>query len=384
MKCRLLILGLVFAGCATNPYTGRKQLMLVDEKTERELGVSAYQEVLGQSRISTEPREVEPVRRVGRRIAATVNEPDFKWEFNTIVDDKTMNAWCLPGGKIAFYTGIFPVLEDEAGMAFVMGHEVGHAIMHHGAERMSQQLVAGGAATLAGAYLGAKDPEKGQAILAAFGVATQVGVLLPFSRKHEAEADRVGLELMAKAGYDPRAAVRVWKKMAQMTGKQPPEWLSTHPSHESRIEDLESRMSEAVAIYDRSTRATVAKLPPISDRPGKKPAEGMAAGLVPSESVQVTVGPGKIETLEDKRTVVDFEVEFDRDVYIEKVDVRGPRIGRKVLQVKGGAPAGEVKVIRLPQAYAVAPPLQPGDYVLTFHGTSSGRPFTASTEVDVK
>ena len=384
MKIRTWLPCLVLAGCSTNPYTGRSQLMLVDEKTERELGVTAYQEVLAQSRISTEPREVEPVRRVGRRIAATVNEPDFKWEFNTIVDDKTMNAWCLPGGKIAFYTGIFPVLEDEAGMAFVMGHEVGHAIMHHGAERMSQQLLAGGAATLAGAYLGAKDPDKAQAVMAAFGVATQVGVLLPFSRKHEAEADRVGLELMAKAGYDPRASVRVWKKMSQMTGKQPPEWLSTHPSHESRIEDLESRMDDAVAIYERSTRATVAKLPPIGDRPGKQPKEGMAAGVVPSESVQVFVGPGRIETLEDKRTVVEFEVEFDRDVYLEKVDVRGPRIGRKVLPVKGGAPAGETKILRLPQQYAVAPPLQPGDYVLTFHGTSSGRPFTASTEVDVK
>src|SRR6185436_3607064 len=320
MKIRTwMFLLLLPTSCSTSPYTGRSQLMLVDAKTERELGLSAYQEVLAQNRISTNPAEVDPVRRVGSRIASQVHESGFQWEFNTIVDDKTMNAFCLPGGKIAFYTGIFPVLEDEAGMAFVMGHEVGHALMHHGGERMSQQMVAGGATALVGAVLGAKDPQKSQMAMAALGVATQVGVLLPFSRKHEAEADRVGLELMAKAGYDPRASVRVWKKMSEMAGKQPPEWLSTHPSHESRIADLESHMGDAVALYEKSTRATVAKLPPIQKREGKKSGEGLAAGLVPSQDVRVSVGPAKLETLEDRRTVVQFEVQFDRDVFVDKV-----------------------------------------------------------------
>src|SRR6185503_11432024 len=316
--------------------------------------------------------------------ASSVNEPEFQWEFNTIVDDKTMNAFCLPGGKIAFYTGIFPVLEDEAGMAFVMGHEVGHALMHHGAERMSQSMAAGGATAVVGAALGGKDQDKSQAAMAALGVATQVGVLLPFSRKHESEADRVGLELMAKAGYDPRAAVRVWKKMSQMAGGQPPEWLSIHPSHETRIEDLESRMTEALAIYEKSTRATVAKLPPIQQREGKKSGQGLAAGLVPSEDVRVSVGPAKVETLEDRRNVVQFEVEFDRDVFVDKVEVQGPRIGKKTLALKSAVPARRKKVLTLPQEYAVAPPLQPGDYLLTFHGVSSGRPFSASMDVDVK
>jgi len=257
-----LVIVAVVAGCSTNPYTGRSQLMLVSKAQEKELGADAYQEVLGQSNVSTDPREVDPVRRVGKAIAQAANQPDFQWEFNTIIDDKTMNAWCLPGGKIAFYTGIFPVLEDEAGMAFVMGHEVGHALMHHGAERMSQQLAAGSMAAIVGAYLGTKDSSSSEMIMAAFGIATQVGVLLPFSRKHEAEADEVGLALMARAGYDPRASVRVWKKMSQMGGQQPPEWLSTHPSHESRIADLESRMSEALAIYEKARPVAVAKLPP--------------------------------------------------------------------------------------------------------------------------
>jgi predicted Zn-dependent protease len=374
----------VLAGCSTNPYTGRSQLMLVDKKTERELGVSAYQEVLAQNRISTSPAEVDPLRRVGRRIASTVNEPDFQWEFSTIVDDKTMNAFCLPGGKIAFYTGIFPVLEDEAGMAFVMGHEVGHALMHHGAERMSQDMVAGGAAAMVGAALGAKDPMHSQAAMAAFGVATQVGVLLPYSREHESEADRVGLELMAKAGYDPRASVRVWRKMSQMSKDQPPEWLSTHPSHESRIADLESRMSDAVRLYEKSTRATVARLPAIQHREGKKSSESLAAGLVPAQEVHVRLGPAKLETLEDRRTVVQFEVQFDRDVFVDKVDVQGPRVGRKTLSLKSGVPGGEKKKLVLPQEYAVAPPLEPGDYMLMFHGTASGKPFSASAEAEVK
>ena len=381
-----LVLVAVVAGCSTNPYTGRNQLMLVSKAQEQEMGADAYQEVLGQSNVSTDPREVDPVRRVGKAIAQAANQPDFKWEFNTIIDDKTMNAWCLPGGKIAFYTGIFPVLEDEAGMAFVMGHEVGHALMHHGAERMSQQLAAGSMAAIVGAYLGAKDSANSEMIMAAFGVATQVGVLLPFSRKHEAEADEVGLALMAKAGYDPRAAVRVWKKMSQMGGKQPPEWLSTHPSHESRIADLESRMSQAMAVYEKAQPTAVAKLPPIEQRAGKKPAEGSAAALAAGAGtpVQVQVGPAKLVTLKDERKEVQFEVEFDHDVYVDSVEVVGPKIGRKTLQIKSGVQGGATKILTLPQEFAVSPKPGPGEYTLTFRGTSSGKPFSASSGAAVR
>jgi metalloendopeptidase OMA1, mitochondrial len=383
----LLLIAALAPACATNPYTGRSQLMLVSEAQEKEMGADAYQEVLGQSNVSTDPREVDPVRRVGKAIAAAANQPDFQWEFNTIIDDKTMNAWCLPGGKIAFYTGIFPVLEDEAGMAFVMGHEVGHALMHHGAERMSQQLAAGGAAALVGAYLGTRDSGSSEMIMAAFGVATQVGVLLPFSRKHEAEADQVGLALMAKAGYDPRASVRVWKKMSQMGGKQPPEWLSTHPSHESRIADLESRMGDALAVYEKARPADIAKLPPIEQRPGKKPAEGAAASaLAPGAGapVSVQVGPAKLVTLKDERKVVQFEVEFDRDVFLSAVEISGPRIGRKTLDLKAGVKGGVTKILTLPQEYAVSPTPQPGEYTLTFRGTASGKPFSASSGAAVR
>lgn len=369
--CRL---GLIcfLAGCATNEYTGRRQLMLISDDQEKQLGVAAYQEVLAQSPISSAPAEVDPVRRVGKRIAEAANRPDFQWEFNTIVDDKTVNAWCLPGGKIAFYTGIFPILEDEDGMAFVMGHEVGHALMHHGAERMSQQMVAGGATSILGTVLGQKDTGSSQAVMAAFGMAANVGVLLPFSRKHEAESDQVGLDLMAKAGYDPRASVRVWKKMSALGGGQPPEWLSTHPSHESRIQDLESRMPAALAIFEKSRRATdVAKLPAIPGnrvpaKQGAAAAAGFASGA-PSP-VQVRSGPARPATLQDGRKVLQIEVEFDRDVYVATVDVSG-----RNLDVLAGAPGGQKKILLVPGDVAGGP------VALTFRGTASGRPFTAST-----
>lgn len=366
----------VLAGCATNEYTGRRQLMLVDEKTETQLGVTAYQEALSQGHVSTDPAEVQPVRRVGERIAQAANKPEFRWEFNTLVDDKTMNAWCLPGGKIAFYTGIFPVLEDEAGMAFVMGHEVGHALMHHGAERMSQNMVAGGAATLAGAALGATDTKNSEMVLAAFGALTNVGVLLPFSRKHESEADAIGLDLMAKAGYDPRAGVRVWKKMSELTGQQPPQWLSTHPSHETRIRDLEERMAAALAVYEKSTRAPVAKLPAISNRVPKKASEPAGAGLAAaSDAVRVSVSPGRIETLQDGRRVARFEVTFSRDAFVRSVEVSS-RNGRTVQELNTGVGGGDKKILTLPADLA-----QTGELSLIFHGTASGRTFRSGAEI---
>jgi metalloendopeptidase OMA1, mitochondrial len=374
-----LFLLAAWTGCATNEYTGRRQLMLVNEETEKELGVTSYQEVLGKSAVATNPQQVEPVRRVGQRIAAAADKPDFKWEFNTIVDDKTMNAWCLPGGKIAFYTGIFPVLEDEAGMAFVMGHEVGHALMHHGAERMSQNMVAGGAASLVGAYLGAKDSKSTEMVMAAFGAATNVGVLLPFSRKHEAEADRVGLELMAKAGYDPHAAVRVWKKMASLNAQQPPEWLSTHPSHESRIQDMEQRLPEAMAVYEKTQHSPVAKLPAIGERDGKGPGGIPGSALVPG-AAQVHAGPARAGTLADGRKALQFEVQFDRDLFIKSVEISGPRMAKKSVEINAGVQGGRKKLLTLPADDAA----EAGSYTLTFLGSESGRPVTLTTQHELR
>jgi predicted Zn-dependent protease len=262
--CTLVFLA---AACSTVPYTNRTQLMLMSESSDLQLGAAAYQEVLKKAPINHDPELNAPVQRVGRRIAAVANKPDYQWEFTVIDDPKQANAFCLPGGKVAVYTGIFPIAHDEAGLATVIGHEVAHALARHGAERVSQmELLQIGAVGVAAATSGTS-PGLQQAILQAYGVGSAVGVALPFSRKQESEADHIGLLLMAQAGYDPEAAVGLWQRMeAAERGSHPPQWLSTHPSPETRVQDLQSWMAEAKQYY-KPTGAAVALLPPIPGAP---------------------------------------------------------------------------------------------------------------------
>ena len=247
-----LLLPLVLAACPTVPYSERTRVILLSESEENKMGLEAYEEITGKARLSTDPAKNEMIRRVGQRIAAVADCPSFEWEFRLIDDDKTVNAFCLPGGKVAFYTGILPICKDELGVAVVMGHEVAHALARHGGERVSQSMVL----QLGGAILAAavsKNEETQSAVLALYGIGTTVAFALPFSRKHESEADYIGLILMAKAGYDPREAPRFWERMNSAGGGQPPEWLSTHPSHETRVQDLESRVPEAMQYYKDAT-----------------------------------------------------------------------------------------------------------------------------------
>jgi len=192
---------------------------------------------------------------VGDRIAAAANEPDFAWEFSLIEDDM-MNAWCLPGGYIAFYTGILPVLDNESGMAFVMGHEVGHAVANHGAERVSQQLTLLGGIVGLELFLANKTkltPEQRGILLGAIGLGAEVGMLLPFSRMHEAEADVIGMMYMAKAGYPPAQSIDVWERMAAKSGGAGvPAFLSTHPTHEKRISNQREWLPVARKKYQRN------------------------------------------------------------------------------------------------------------------------------------
>jgi len=238
---------LLLCGCATTPITGRSQLMLVSEAQENAMGIQAYREVLSKEPITRDPDATEPLRRIVARLAAVADRPDFRWEVNAIKDDKTINAFVLPGGKIAVYTGIFPIAQTEAGMAIILGHEVGHAIARHGAERVSQQL---GAQIIGSALaVGFQSSPYGNMIMAAYGLGAQVGVLLPYSRLQESEADRIGLVLAAKAGYDPHVAIGVWERMAKLPGHRPPEFLSTHPEPESRIEDIKQFLPQAMAEF---------------------------------------------------------------------------------------------------------------------------------------
>src|SRR6202158_2871008 len=197
-----LLMMSVVTGCATAPYTKRSQFIILSDAQEMRLGADAYQEVLKKERIVRDPKVTEVVRGVGERIAAVAGRPDYTWEFNVIDDDKQINAFALPGGKVAVYTGLFPVAHDTAGLA-VLRHEVGHAIAHHAAERVSQGLAVQMIGTGIGVALGSYTPGAQSAIMQAFGLGAQVGVLLPFNRAQEAEADHIGLILMATARADP-------------------------------------------------------------------------------------------------------------------------------------------------------------------------------------
>lgn len=236
--------------CKTVPYTGRKNLVLISSDQEAQLGLDAYKEALAKAELSKDAEKTALVKRVGGKLAAAADRPDFEWEFNLIQDDKTVNAWCLPGGKVAVYTGLLPVAKDEAGLAVVMGHEIAHALARHGAERMSQGLMAqaGGVLVDLAAAMANKPAQTRQLYQQAYGAGVQVGALLPFSRAQESEADRIGLILMAKAGYDPEAAVGFWGRMAKAGGgggEGLEKYLSTHPSHGDRIKEIQERLPEA-------------------------------------------------------------------------------------------------------------------------------------------
>ncbi len=234
---------LLVAACSTAPYTGRRQLMLVPESNEIASGEQAYQQITRDSVLTNNSEALLIVRRVGERIARAANKPDYRWDFRVINDPENVNAFCVPGGKVAVYTGIFPVAKDEAGLAVILGHEVAHALLRHAGERMSQAELLGTGLALAGA--GGVNPQ----ILQALGLGASVGVILPFSRSQESEADHVGLILMAKAGYDPRVSLEVWQRMERKEKGAPPEFLSTHPGSESRIQQLRAWMPEALQYY---------------------------------------------------------------------------------------------------------------------------------------
>jgi predicted Zn-dependent protease len=256
----LSIAGLIIYACASVPVTGRKQLSLIPNSELIPMVNQEYDAVIKKGPLSNNAEQTQLVKRVGVRIQKAVEDymaskgqsaylKDFAWEFNLIEDSKTANAWCMPGGKVAFYTGILPICKDEAGVAVVMGHEVAHAIANHGGERMSTQMVAQYGMNTLGALMGQNPTAGKQLLMQAVGAGAGVG-MLKFSREHESEADRMGLIFMAMAGYDPNSAISFWQRMATESGGQaPPEFLSTHPSHDTRINDLKGWMPEAMKYY---------------------------------------------------------------------------------------------------------------------------------------
>lgn len=248
---------LVMTGCTTAPITGRKQLKIVSDSTMIAQSRASYREVIAEGPLSTNRQQTEQIRRVGRRISAAVEQyfseqnqsyllEDFDWEFH-LIDKDEPNAWCMPGGKVVFYSGILPYTKEEAGIAVVMGHEIAHAVIGHGTERVSHQLLQQGGGWLFSSYY--KDSEYHDAIMLAYGVGTHVGGILPYSRLHESEADRLGLIFMAMAGYDPKAAVEFWQRMSKSSTEKPPELLSTHPADDRRIREIREHLPEAMRYY---------------------------------------------------------------------------------------------------------------------------------------
>ena len=236
------LLALMLAACSTAPVTGRNQLILMPESQEAEMGLSAWQEIREEQPISNNRELQARVERIGREIAAVSGEEDWDWQF-TLFENDAPNAFALPGGKVGVHTGLFKVAENDAQLAAVMGHEVAHAIARHSAERMSQGMLTQLGAAAVG--VGTGSAQLGQ--LAA--QAATLGVVLPYSRTQESEADEIGLMYMARAGYDPREAVELWRNFEALGGERPPEFLSTHPAEGSRIERLQELMPEAMEVY---------------------------------------------------------------------------------------------------------------------------------------
>ncbi len=282
---------LFVSSCSTVPVTGRSQLNLIPASTMLSMSAQEYGTFLKENPPSADKKNTELVKRVGQRIQNAVEQyfaeknmsgqlEGYKWEFN-LVESKEVNAWCMPGGKVVVYSGILPVTKDENGLAVVLGHEISHAIAEHGNERMSQGLITQlGGVALAEAVKN-KPAETQQLWMTAFGVGAQVGVLLPYSRLHENEADHLGLIFMAMAGYDPNLAVDFWQRMATMSaGQKPPEFLSTHPSDETRIAKIKSEIPEAMKYYKPAPQSEPPKdsQPPSKTLPKPTPKPGTKTG----------------------------------------------------------------------------------------------------------
>jgi len=251
----------LFTSCSPVPITGRKHFNMIPDSEMLAMSFQEYNSFLKENKLSSNKTQTEMVKRVGENIQHAVesyltanNYKDllegYQWEFN-LVESKDVNAWCMPGGKVVVYTGILPVTKDETGLAVVMGHEIAHAVAEHGSERMSQALLQQAGALGLSIALSGQSAESQALWMTVYGVGSNVGVMLPYSRLHETEADHLGLIFMAMAGYDPQQAPVFWERMSKMGGQKPPQFLSTHPSDETRISNLNKWMPEAMKYYNK-------------------------------------------------------------------------------------------------------------------------------------
>ncbi len=298
------LLTIICASCDSVPITGRSQFNIIPDSTMNQMAAEEYTKTIAESKKSTDAEQTAMVQRIGTRIADAVerycrdngmagNVEGYKWEFN-LLDDKQVNAWAMPGGKVVVYTGILPITQDETGLAVVMGHEIAHAIARHGSERMSQGLVAEMGGMALSQAISSQPAATQELFTQSYGVAANVAVILPYSRMHESEADRLGLIFMAMAGYNPEAAVAFWQRMASQPGNEekPPEFLSTHPSDEKRIASIKSLIPEAMRYY-KPTGQTVeaASTPTLTATPSTTTAgQEITTGVKPLPSAGASGG----------------------------------------------------------------------------------------------
>jgi len=259
----LVLTGFLLHSCSTVPIIGRKQMNLLPESTILQMSLTNYQTFLKENKLSTNQKATQMVQVAGSRIAAAVNKfltkngleaqiSEYQWEFN-LVADATPNAWCMPGGKVVVYEGLLPITQNETGVAVVMGHEIAHALAHHGNERMSQGLVQQLGGMALEKAIETQPQQTRQIYETAYGIGSQIGFILPYSRLHENEADRLGLILMSMARYNPQEAVAFWERMAKSgKGANVPVWLSTHPLDETRIAALKKNLPEAMKYYEEA------------------------------------------------------------------------------------------------------------------------------------
>jgi predicted Zn-dependent protease len=258
----LSVLCMLFQSCSVVPLTGRKQLNLVPESEMISMSFANYNDFLKVNTLSKDKVSTDMVKGVGTDIATAVTKyfadnnlsaqlDGYKWEFSLIKNDTTLNAWCMPGGKVVVYSGLLPITKDKNGLAVVLSHEIAHAVARHGNERMSQQLLVQFGGVALNEAIKQKPEETKNIFNSAYGIGSQLGVLLPYSREHELEADKLGLIFMAMAGYDPQTAIPFWERMASTGGNKPPEFLSTHPSDATRINRIKSALPEAMKYYQK-------------------------------------------------------------------------------------------------------------------------------------
>ena len=382
---QLLVVAALLAGlgtsCATAPVTQRSQLILVSSAYEAQLGAQAFEAVGKKGKRSHDPALIAVVERIGRRIAAA-SGIQAEWEFAVFEDDKQVNAFALPGGKVGVYTGLLPVAETEAGLAAVLAHEVGHVIARHGGERLSQGLLLqlGAAAIQIG--MGGNDPVVTRGVLQAYGLGATVGVLLPWGRTQESEADRIGLDLMAKAGYDPHAALGLWERMQKKEGRQrAPEFLSTHPGPGQRAESIRGWLPEALAHYRPTPEQAAEGSQPL---PGIGKARG-AALPPPAPPPTPAIREGRWER--EGPASLRFVFALDRPVALRGAEIRGP--GGIIYQIflEARLEANQRETITLPPGAVPGGVPPAGTYTLTLTGhfpDPAGQPFTAERTYAVR